>query len=145
MRILDTRDYLDQVCDLLADGNTALPVPVAGSSMCPFLRDGDTVYLDPLTAPARRGDIVLFTRPGGQYVLHRVAKQLENGLYLIIGDNQRLPEIVSEAQICAIVTSACRRGRHITPRTPVWRFYAGFWLKIIPYRQKIAALRQRFR
>ena len=45
-RLLDTQKYLDTVCDLLRQGEHSVAVPVAGSSMTPFLINGDTVYLD---------------------------------------------------------------------------------------------------
>jgi len=40
--ILDTREYLDTVCELLKQGESSVAVPVAGGSMIPFLHHGDT-------------------------------------------------------------------------------------------------------
>lgn len=45
MRILDTKQYLDETVKLLENGAKELPVPVSGFSMAPFLSDGDTVIL----------------------------------------------------------------------------------------------------
>lgn len=143
MRILDTRAYLDQVCDLLAGGSTCVPVPVAGNSMCPFLQDGDMVYLDRLTRPVRRGDVVLFTRPGGRYVLHRILGSAGNDLFWLLGDNQMQPEIVPGHRIHGIASAARRRGKQVTPKSPVWRFYAGPWLTLRRCRRKIAGLGNR--
>ena len=72
MHILDTQAYLNTVCDMLAPGQTLVPVPVAGTSMCPFLHPGDTVYLSAPDRSPEVGDILLFRRPTGPYILHRV-------------------------------------------------------------------------
>ena len=39
-KILDTKSYLDTVCELLREGHTHVPVTVAGTSMTPFLDPG---------------------------------------------------------------------------------------------------------
>lgn len=145
MRTLDTQAYLDEISGLLAQGHTGLPVPVAGTSMCPFLRNGDTVYLDPVTAPLQPGDVVLYTRGNGRYILHRVVDVRPNGIVMILGDNQSQTEPVPASRVIAIMTAACRKGKRIDPHHPVWRFYAGPWRFLAPWRKRIAALRNVFR
>lgn len=83
---LDTKAYLDSVCAMLKDGSTAVPVPVKGSSMVPFFREGDTVYLDSGAAEASCRDIVLYTRASGDYILHRIVSVSSNGRFTILGD-----------------------------------------------------------
>lgn len=145
MGLLDTKAYLDQVCAMLREGAESVPVPVAGTSMCPFLRHGDTVYLDLPRRALKKGDIVLFTRPDGRYILHRIAKACPPDGFLLLGDNQISPEAVPEARICAIVTSARCGGKLVFPDSARWRFYAGPWLVLTPHRTKIAALRGKLR
>ena len=67
--VVDTKEYLDMVSDLLREGREQVAVTVAGSSMVPFLHHGDKVYLDPLPEVLKAGDVVLYRRAGGQYVL----------------------------------------------------------------------------
>lgn len=141
MRIVDTREYLDQVCAMLRGGASSVPVPVAGTSMCPFLHPGDTVYLDLPERRLKKGDIVLFTRPDGRYILHRISAAGPEG-FLLLGDNQLQPEPVPEERIHAIVTSVRRGKKLVKPGSAVWRFYAGPWLALAPHRGRIAALRK---
>ena len=146
MRIVDTQEYLDNVCQMLSEGAVSVPVPVAGTSMCPFLHPGDTVYLDLLTRPAKRGDIVLFTRPSGQYILHRISDVNPDGSFFLLGDNQLVKEPVSGPQrLRALATSARIKGKLVRPDSFRWWFYAHIWLCLAPYRAKIAALHRRFR
>lgn len=58
-----------------------------GTSMLPLIREGkDSVAL---ISPKdiKKGDIVLYRRSNGQFVLHRVVK-IKNGEYIMCGDNQ---------------------------------------------------------
>lgn len=135
---IDTKPFLDTVRDLLKEGKGAIPVPVAGSSMCPFLHPGDIVYLDAPHAPLRRGDIVLFTRKSGNYVLHRIATVNSDGSFEMLGDAQIHREHVpSQAQIHAVVRCARHNGKLITPESQRWRFYATIWLQAAPLRPYI--------
>ncbi len=135
MRVVDTEAYLDQVVAMLREGAASVPVPVAGNSMCPFLHPGDTVYLDLPTRPLRRGDIVLFTRPSGQYVLHRICQRCSDGSFLLLGDNQTVREPVPGMErIHAIVTSARCRNKQVTPRSLRWWFFAHPWRWLSPLR-----------
>lgn len=138
MRMVDTKQYLDMICGLLREGNREISVPVAGSSMTPFLHHGDTVYLNPVDAPPKRGDIVLYTRPGGQYILHRIVKVNPDGSYIMLGDAQTQRErIESSEAIHGIVVSARHLGRQLTPASFRWRFFEKIWLHVVPLRPLI--------
>ena len=135
MKTLDTTEYLDVICGLLREGHREVSVPVAGSSMSPFLHHGDTVYLDPVEAPPKKGDIVLFTRPSGQYILHRVARVNPDGSYVMLGDAQtRRERIESVASIHGIAVSALHQGQMLTPASPRWRFFGTVWQHVVPLR-----------
>ncbi len=62
-----------------------------GTSMLPLLRAGrDSVLLEP-ASHIRPRDILLYRRPDGQFVLHRLVRATENGLDMR-GDNQSVIE-----------------------------------------------------
>ena len=138
---LDTREYLDTICALLAQGHSSVAVPVRGSSMVPFLHNGDTVYLNVPTRPLKKGDIVLYTRPEGRYILHRICGIRPDGSFLIAGDAQQELELVHARQICAIVTSARHRGKLISPGSLYWWAYRHIWRWLRPLRHRLMALR----
>lgn len=135
--IVDTKEYLNTICQLLQEGKQDLPVPVTGNSMCPFLHPGDIVYLNRFAA-LKKGDIVLFTRPDGSFVLHRIYQIKKDGTYLILGDNQLLPEPVPAERIHAIVTSARIKEKVVTPKSLRWQCYAKLWTR--PVRRIIGKL-----
>ena len=136
--IIDTKEYLNTVCTLLTEGKTDVPVPVTGNSMCPFLHPGDIVYLN-LPGTPKRGDIVLFTRPDGSFVLHRIYRVCRDGSFLLLGDNQLIPEPVPAAQIQAKVTGARRKDKPLKVTSFRWWCYTHLWTR--PVRRIAGKLR----
>ena len=111
-RVLDTQANLDTVCQLLKEGETSVAVPVAGGSMIPFLHHGDTVYLDLPRFPLKQGDVLLYQRSNGQYILHRLIKVNADGSLWMCGDAQReLEYLPNTACVRGLVTSACHKGK----------------------------------
>lgn len=114
----------------------ALPLVVTGSSMTPFLVEGrDRVFLSRLTRPARRGDILLYRRRTGAYVLHRVYRAEGEG-YTMVGDAQTdLEPGIRPEQVIAIVTRAQRKGKVQEPGTFWWEFFEKVWIRMVPLRR----------
>ena len=72
-RTVDNALLLEEYRTLLETAEQ-LPLLISGNSMSPFLVHGrDTVYLTKVNRPLRKGDIVLYQRKGGAYILHRRA------------------------------------------------------------------------
>lgn len=139
-RIVDTTEYLDTVCELLRDGKRDVPVPIKGVSMRPFLRDQDMAYLIPVEDPVRPGDILLFQRPDGRYILHRVHRLLGNGTYLMLGDSQRGTEIIGEDALRGKVSFVRIQDRNVAPGSFRWWFFAYPWRWLAPARGIIGRL-----
>ena len=98
---------------------------VTGSSMMPLLID--RVSSVRMTKPddLKRGDIVLFLRSDGHYVLHRIAR-VQDGSYDIIGDNQWVADRnVLQKDIIAKVMSYSRDGKH-------WKESDSFYQLLLP-------------
>ena len=140
MAVLDTGKYLDAVCQMIREGHQNVPVPVKGDSMRPFLRSADFAYLTALPKKLKRGDIVLFQRKDGRYVLHRVYKIRKDGAFLMLGDSQRMPEPVEAAQLRAMVSSVRCGGENCGPGSFRWWFFAVPWLRLARWRPQIAKL-----
>lgn len=84
---------------------------VTGNSMLPLLKD--RVSSVRLTKPEvlEKGDIVLYCRRDGHYVLHRIVG-VHNDVYDIVGDNQRaVDRNVHRENILARVSAYSRDGR----------------------------------
>lgn len=79
-------------------------IQTVGVSMEPMLHNRkSTVVLAAKRGPVKEQDVVLYCRPTGEYVLHRVVKVLD-GAYLIRGDNCIGSETVPEAWIIGVMT-----------------------------------------
>ena len=140
-KILDTNAYLDTVCELLRQGETHVAIPVTGGSMVPFLYSGDMAYLDLPDSPLKKGDIVLYTRQSGRYILHRIKKVNKDGSFVMVGDAQQELELIPRRDmIHARVTSARHCGKLIRPGQLRWWFYRYIWLNIVPLRHFLMAL-----
>ena len=135
-RIMQPEILLEEYRHLLNDENiTALPLVISGNSMSPFLVHGrDTVYLSRLDRPARKGDVLLYKRDSGAYILHRVYKA-DKDSYTMVGDAQtQLEQDIRPDQIIAIMTSVLRKGKLQKKGSFWWEFFEKLWIKIIPLR-----------
>lgn len=119
----------------------ALPLVISGNSMSPFLIHGrDTVYLSRLSRPVRRGDMLLYQRQNGAYILHRVYAVTPEG-FTIVGDAQTVLEPgIRQEQIAAIVTRVERKGKTLAPGCFWWEFFEKIWIRILPLRRRICRL-----
>ena len=115
-----------------------VPLIISGNSMAPFLVHGrDTVYLSKLTGPSQRGDMILYRRKNGQYILHRIYRVRE-GKYDLIGDGQLVIELgICQEQILATVCAVRRKGKLLCKGNLCWEFYEHIWLALVPWRGRI--------
>lgn len=137
-RIVDTREYIDILKGLLEDGNS-VNLLVKGGSMLPFIAGGrDSVYIEPVSKKKPgKGDIVLYQRDSGQYVLHRIISTCDGG-FAITGDAQVEIEMpVREDQIFGVVTKLQRKGKTTGPGDFWWTFFRYIWPRMIPLRHPI--------
>ncbi len=138
---VSTRVYtLDQMSDtirqVLESGGEFRFYP-RGTSMLPLLRqDVDSIALVAASEKLHRRDIPLYTRPSGQYVLHRVVGEDADG-YIMCGDNQTaLEHGIRHSQICGVVTAIYRgkkqKRRDVT--SAGYRIYSALWC-FMPFRR----------
>lgn len=123
---------------LFNNGNTVWIV-VSGMSMYPFLReDIDMVELARTgLANIKNGDIVLIKRVSGEFVLHRVIKKSNSGIF-IMGDAQQWIEgPVSEDQLKAVAINISRSSRIISCNNFMLKTLVRSWMLVIPIRYKL--------
>lgn len=116
-------ELMPLIRDSLDNGQT-VRIRVRGNSMYPFLLDTrDSVTFAPLNdRPVRRGDIILFRRTNGSYVMHRVYSVDGNGVMQFIGDAQyTLEHDINREQAVAYVHSVMRNGKEISCDKGAWR------------------------
>ena len=106
---------------------------VKGVSMMPMLiSNRDRVWLKADCSQLKAGDVILYRRDNGHYVLHRIIKK--GNPMICCGDNQWQKEQVHSQQLIAVVTSFERAGvRHQLAekgyRCYTWAMVALFFLR----------------
>ncbi len=143
---VDTGTLLEHYRELLETAD-ALPLEITGSSMTPFLVPGrDSVLLTKPAAPLRPGDIVLYRRDDGAYVLHRIIRLARDGTLCLAGDAQTVLERgIRREQVFAVVRSATRKGKCQKPGCFWWDFFAHVWTHLLPLRHWLQRAYQIFR
>lgn len=146
MNILTRTIPMDSLSELIAlqlENGGRARLTVTGDSMLPMLRHRrDAVELIPVSDRQRKGDIVLYRRADGQYVLHRIIA-LEGEGYICCGDNQVMREPVSHAQLIAAVDGFIRNGKHYSIHWTGYRLYTALWVGLFPLRKYYIPIRRR--
>lgn len=82
-----------------------------GDSMIPVIREGNLLVIEAVKAPLKVGDIPLYKRDSGQYVLHRIV-EIKKGKYSMKGDNRTLVEKgITDKHIIGVLTGIVRNGK----------------------------------
>lgn len=134
-------EQLAQLLELQLENGEA-PLRVTGSSMYPTFRSGrDTVFLRKPDAPLRKGDVILYRRQNGRYVLHRIVR-IKDGVLICSGDNQFEPERVEPEQVIARVEAFQRGKRKYKASHFGYRIYVWFWIGVFPVRRPMLKFRR---
>lgn len=124
----------------LLDETTSVPLVISGNSMTPFLvHHRDTVYLSKASRPLKRGDMVLYQRDNGSYILHRVFRvQDAPHTYTMVGDAQTMLEPgIRPDQIRALVTAVRRKDKLLKKGSFWWVFFEKIWIRMVPMRPAV--------
>lgn len=130
----ETREFdnavIEAVKSRLQRGQTAV-LKITGSSMTPFLvPERDSVELAGIKKEPEKGDVVLYKRKNGAYVLHRVIKTDKDGFYFA-GDGQTFVEgPIEKEQLIAVCDAFIRKGERISGKEPRWKAYEFLWRKL---------------
>lgn len=146
VHVVDPEVLIEEYRALLnEDGVQSLPLVVSGSSMSPFLVHGrDTVYLSKTPEHIGVGDILLYRRDSGMYVLHRVVGINGDELSLL-GDAQiHIENGIRRDQVIAVASAAVRKGRHIAAGDPCWDFFEKLWPHMVGLRSLLLKILSAF-
>lgn len=121
------------------DAGRGISLRVTGSSMEPLLRHlrDSVVLVSPRQQNPVLGDVVLFHRESGQYIMHRIIRDCGDGTYIINGDAQIWTEIIRKDQIDAVVAAFVRKGRYFSYRNVIYKIYLCVWGGLRPCRRLI--------
>lgn len=134
VRVLPPEVLAEQLLGLLEE-TQSVPLVISGGSMSPFLiHRRDTVYLSKVTRPLKRGDMILYRRDSGAYILHRICR-VEGESYCLVGDAQcEIEKGIRRDQVLAVVSAVRRKGKLLKKGSFWWTFFEKVWLRLIPVR-----------
>ena len=121
-----------------------MEITVPGNSMKPTLLDRvSRVRLKAIEDP-KRGDMVLYRRDNGTYVLHRIVKESEDGTFVFCGDAQyQLEKGIRREQMLAVVSDFSRRAKWRSCDDPVYQCWWRICVQARGCRHLSAAVRRR--
>lgn len=126
--------------DQLAAGNP-VATQTSGVSMEPLLYDHDTCVI--IVRPDHElvpGELPIYLRPDGIYVIHRVIKTDEK-YYYTRGDNCINHEKIPKEWVLGVVIEIIRKGKHIRVTDRNYQAYVMIWNRIYPLRLAYYRLR----
>lgn len=114
-----------------------------GDSMMPLLREGKDLMVIERRPEGlcKRLDAVLYKRPNGKYVMHRILKVRKDG-YVICGDNRWQKEYgVPDSWVIGILTAVIRDGKTIPVTNRRYLLYVHlrcdfFWIRMLYIRAR---------
>ncbi len=105
-----------------------------GISMLPMLHQNrDIVVIVPPEVRLKKYDVALYKR-GSSYVLHRIIG-IQDGEYLIRGDNTYRIEHVPQELVIGVLTGFVRNGKSYTAEDTGYQIYCRLWNAIYPMRK----------
>lgn len=106
---------------------------ITGSSMLPFLKHNrDQVVLAKADAEhLQPGDVPLYIRDNGQYVLHRIVA-VDNGTYTMLGDAQTIKEYgIRPDQIVGVAQGFICNGKLTDCQSRLYRRKTSWWSRLL--------------
>ena len=122
------------IVDSLNEGK-AVKLTVTGNSMFPLFRDDkDSVIIEKADS-FKKYDIVLYHRPNGQYVLHRIVSVCGDE-FVFAGDNETVKEKGVPRSDCIARVASFNRSGETFKVDALWHiFYSRIWVWFFPIRR----------
>lgn len=129
------------ISEILAAGQEAT-ITVTGNSMRPlWYHLKNTVTLaacDP--RQLKKGDVPLYRRADGRYVLHRIVR-VHPDTFDLVGDGQYTVETgLEKFRVLAVASGFTKGGRSYTVHSWWYLVYTRLWLWLLPVRKYLFAL-----
>ncbi len=128
------------IAEELKNGNTVTFFTV-GNSMYPLLMERETHATVAPIDSIRKGDILLYIRSDGDYVLHRLIKANKDHCYMR-GDNTYGLECIRTDQVIGKVTHIYRHQKTVdVEASKGYKLYVFAWMLLYPCRWLVWKIR----
>ncbi len=141
---LDDKAFASLSAEILRQGDS-FQFRAYGSSMAPFIRDGDLLTIAPVDAAGLEiGDVILHRALRDQIVAHRIVGRTAAGGELLLetrGDARLASDFpVPASGVLGRAVRVQRGGRERRLDRGPWRLAARFWIRVHPLRRAAARL-----
>lgn len=110
---MDLEALMPTIAEVIAAGGVFRLYP-RGTSMLPLLHEGRDAVELAAAEPYAIGDVLLYRRESGQFVLHRLVAEQKSGL-VFCGDNQSILEFgIPRSAVLAKMSGYCTGDVHHT-------------------------------
>lgn len=132
------------ISEIVSAGGT-VEITVTGNSMWPMLLHRKSKVRVARAENIKIGDIPLYKRENGDYILHRIVDRDESG-YVCSGDHQwQLERGITDEMIICVVTDFKRRNKWTSCENKAYKLYRSVWSALRPTRHIIDALKKRIK
>ena len=139
-------DEIENMMQRCFPKGAAFELTVTGSSMSPTLcHYRDSVWLvPPSVRPVKLREILLYKRPDGSLVLHRLIHMKKDGTLLMNGDGQVETEEIHGNAVIAVAEKIQRKGNIFSCDATVYRSYVRLWSFTRPFRNILVRVKKFF-
>lgn len=131
---LSNEILLGSVVELIQNGRQ-VKINISGSSMQPFLSDGDVILLDNIKLEHIKIGTVILGKYNGAYVLHRVIKKSENFVFIAGDNNLSQIEKIEANDVLAIAIKLIKIDKTINLTSKYFRCLGILWYSLRPFRK----------
>ena len=138
---------VDVKIEELLNSTGCLCTEIKGTSMNPLLYEGvNKVYVERPSTRLKKGDVALYKRDNGEYILHRVMKVL-NESYVFCGDNHFTLEYgVTDAHILGVMKGYYKKLKYVDVNKSLkYKLYKLFWCNSLSFRKFLNYFRTAFK
>ena len=138
---------IDKSFESALDGEGFVFAEFTGTSMNPLLKQGrDKVLIKKPVKRLKKGDVALYKRKDGSFVLHRVYKVLQSS-YVFWGDNHFILEYgVRDENVLGVCTGYYKGEKFISfDKSFKYKIYKSFWCSCVWLRKFLNFFRRAFR
>lgn len=107
-----------------------------GTSMRPIIHQGrDNIIVVKPEGRLKKYDVPVYQSNTGKYIMHRIV-EVHDDHYIIIGDNLKAKEYVTDDMIVGKLVGYYRKGKRYIDcdNNKLYRLYAKIWVALYPIR-----------
>ena len=94
----------------------AISIIPKGNSMWPFLKNGkQSVIIEKVSEKPCKYDVIMYSRPTGEMVLHRIIEVLDNS-FVVSGDSHLTVEEVELSQVFGVMTGFFKKNQYLSAK-----------------------------